>query len=436
MDTHSTPARGSKICMLTYQDSPTCLPPMFNEGVSLARSGFEVDALCLGSSTSPSPTEVHVPGFTTRRIPIWTRSFFHSLFGVGTAHPAIAAVQYVLSYAEYAVKASARALSSRADLYEAHDLPTLLPAILAAKLRGKPVVYHAHELWSEKHAKVPFAAVWRLLDRMLVPRCDEVVTPDEHRSRIYRDEFRARSTPMTVRNCPPYRPPIESTVLRDELASRGIRCSTIVLYQGLIDSMRCIEEITAATHHFDDGVVLVAIGSGFGAWSDPAAALAGHPRIVVLPRVRYEDLPPYTASADAGIVLYRNDCRNNYLCAPNKVFEYMMMGLPVIAASTPGMLELVQGEEVGLCVNPEDPQEIAAAVNRLAADVALRARMKANALRLSRSRYNWENESRPLFERYRSLLVSGGRHASAPVLGGAGGPELAPPGHGAQVARR
>ncbi len=410
MATEPAHARAPKMCMVAYHDCPTSLPSMWNEGVSLARSGFEVDLLCLGSASTSSPTEAHAPRFTMRRIQIRTRSFFHSLFGRGTAHRAVAAAQYVLSYGEFIVKALARALSSRADVYAAHDLPPLLPTVLAAKLRGKPIVYHAHELWSEAHAKVPFAWFWRLMDRALVPRCDEVVTPDETRSLIYREELRARTTPLTVRNCPPYRPSvIESTILRDELTRRGIACSTIVLYQGLVDSMRCIEEIAEASRHFDDGVVLVIMGIGFvGRWADPASALAGHERIVVLPRVPPEDLPPYTASADAGILLYRNDCRNNYLCAPNKLFEYMMMGLPVIAANYPGMLKLVEGEGVGLCVNPEDPREIAAAVNRLAADAGARARMKANGLRLSRDRYNWENEFRPLLERYRSLLMSDG----------------------------
>lgn len=402
-----------KICMLAYHEWPTALPPMCNEGVSLARAGFEVDLLCLASASGSNPTEVHVPGFTMRRIPIRTRSFFHSLFGRGTARGAVAAAQYVLSFAEFGVKALAGALSSGADVYEAHDLPPLLPALVAAKLRRKPIVYRAHELWSETHAKVRFAWFWRLLERALVPRCDEVVTPDEGRSRIYREELRARKMPLTVRNCPRYRSPIESTILRDELARRGIPCSTILLYQGLVDSMRCIEEIAEATRHFDEGVVLVIIGTGFvGRWADPGSALAGYGRIVVLPWVRQEDLAPYTASADAGILLYRNDCRNNYLCAPNKVFEYMMAGLPVIAANYPGMLKLVQAEDVGLCVNPDDPHEIAAAVNRLAADAGARARMKANGLRLSRDRYNWENEFRPLFERYRSLMVGDDAHAS------------------------
>lgn len=399
--------RAPKIAMLAYHEWPASLPPMWNEGVSLAREGFEVELACLAEAGAPAASEAPAPGFTVRRMKLRTRSFFHAAFGRGTPSRAVAAVQHLLSYGEFVVKALAGALASRADVYEAHDLPPLLPAVLAAKLRGKPVVYRAHELWSEAHAKVRFAGFWRLLDRVLVPRCDAVVTPDEGRSRVYRDEFRARAPPLTVLNCPPYRRPLESAVLRDELARRGLAGSTIVLYQGLLDSMRCIEEIAEATRHFDEGVVLVVIGSGFGEkWRDPAAALAGYERIVVLPRVAPDELPPYTASADAGIVLYRNDCRNNYLCAPNKVFEYMMMGLPVIAAGFPGMLKLVEGEGVGLCVDPEDPRAIAAAVNRLARDAGARAAMRERALQLSRERYNWEREFRPLLERHRALVAS------------------------------
>jgi len=398
-------AHRRKVCMLAYCDSPTALPSMLNEGASLAGAGFEVESLCLASADAPSPSESHAPGFRTRRFPVRVREFFQGLLGFATSDRRLAAVQRVLSYAEYVSKAFVHALKSGADLYAAHDLPPLLPTVLAAKLRRKPVVYRAHELWSETQAHVPFAWFWRFLDRSLVPLCDQVVTPEENRSRIYREEFGAKRPPLTVRNCPPYKSPIESTRLRDELARQGIAFSTIVLYQGLIDSMRCIEEVAEATRYFDEGVVLVIIGSGWGKWADASSVLSGHDRIVVLPRVAYGELPPYTASADIGILLYRNDCRNNYYCAPNKVFEYMMMGLPVIAANYPGMLTLVEGGGVGLCVDPQDPKQIAAAVNRMAADSEARRAMRANGLRLSRERYNWENEFRPLFERYRLLLA-------------------------------
>ena len=410
MASGSINAHRPKVCMLAYCDSPTALPSMLNEGASLAGAGFEVESLCLASAATP-PSEAHAPGFRTRRFPVRVREFFQGLLGFAPSGRRLAAVQRVLSYAEYVSRAFVHALKSGADLYAAHDLPPLLPTVLAAKLRRKPVVYRAHELWSEAQAHVPFAWFWRFLDRSLVPLCDQVVTPEENRSRIYREEFGAKRPPLTVRNCPPYKSPIESTRLRDELARQGIAFSTIVLYQGLIDSMRCIEEVAEATRYFDEGVVLVIIGSGWGKWTDASSVLSGHDRIVVLPRVPYGELPPYTASADIGILLYRNDCRNNYYCAPNKVFEYMMMGLPVIAANYPGMLALVEGGGVGLCVDPQDPKQIAAVVNRMAADPEARRSMRANGLQLSRERYNWENEFRRLFERYRSLLADAPRRA-------------------------
>ena len=151
------------------------------------------------------------------------------------------------------------------------------------------------------------------------------------------------------------------------------------------------------------------MGTGYGKWASPATALAAYERIVVLPPVPYKEVVPYTASADIGILLYRNDCRNNYYCAPNKLFEYMMMGLPMIAANYPGMLPLVEGEGVGLCVDPESPEAIAASVNSLAADPDRRERMRGNGLRLSRDRYNWEIESTPLLQLYGSLASTDAR---------------------------
>jgi glycosyltransferase involved in cell wall biosynthesis len=388
--------------MVAYWDSPTALPPMFNHAVSLTAAGFDVEMVCLAPHGAPARAEVPVPGLRTTRLHIRSRRALQAVVG-RTGNRGLAAIQYAASYLEFLAKAIVAAFRSRADVYEANDLPPLLATVIAARLRGRPVVYRAHELWSEATAHVPFAGFWRFMERTLVPRCDYVVTPEENRSRIYQAELGARRPPLTVRNCPPYRQRVESDRLREDLRRRGIHGSTIALYQGLVDSMRCIEEIAEATRFFDDGIVLVIMGTGYGRWASPATALAGFDRIVVLPPVAYGDLLPYTASADIGILLYRNDCRNNYYCAPNKLFEYMMMGLPVIAPDYPGMVPLVEGEEVGLSVDPASPRAIAAAVNRLAADPQGRARMRDRGLRLSRDRYNWAVESTPLLQLYRRL---------------------------------
>jgi len=395
----------ARVCVVTYGDSAASLPALLHGGLSLASAGFQVDLL--NSEAAPPSADQHAPGFRSHRFPLRIRNAFRTLRVRGPATRAIAAIVQLLSYCEFIFRAAVTAYRMRADVYEAHDLPALLPTLLAARVRGKPLVYRANEIFSEGHARVPFARLWRALDQLLVPFCDEVVTPEEHRSRIYREEYGAKKEPLTVRNCPPYRPPIESARLRDELRQRGVAFSTLVLYQGLIHPMRCIEELAEATRSFDEGVVLVVLGKGFGSWSDPQARLAGYERMVVLPRVPYHELAPYTASADIGVLLYRNDCRNNYYCAPNKLFEYMMMGLPMVAPSFPGIVPIVEGGNTGLCVDPAQPKQIAAAVNELARAPELRRRMKENGLRLTRERYNWETEFAPMLELYRALLAPG-----------------------------
>ena len=328
--------------MVTYGDSPASLPPLLHEGLSLAAAGFQVDSV--HSEAAPPSADQHSPGFRSHTFRLRIRGTFRALKAGAPGTRAIAAVVKLLSYGEFIVKATVAAYRMRADLYVAHDVPALLPTLLAARLRGKPLVYRANEIFSETHAQVRFAWFWRGLDRLLVPSCDEVVTPEEHRSRIYKEEYGAKKEPLTVRNCPPYRLPVESTRLRDELRRRGVDFSIILLY--------------------------------------------------------------------------RNDCRNNYYCAPNKLFEYMMMGLPVIAPSFPGIVPVVEGGNTGLCVDPAQPKQIAAAVNELARAPELRRRMKENGLRLTRERYNWETEFAPLLERYRGLL--------APVAAGEVRPSTAP----------
>ena len=156
--------------------------------------------------------------------------------------------------------------------------------------------------------------------------------------------------------------------------------------------------------YVDPGIVLVLVGGGFKDWQAPDSIVNVLNKVVVVPRVPYEELREYTASADIGVLFYRNDCRNNYYCAPNKVHEYMMMGLPVITCDYPGIKKIVEQENVGLCVNPEQPKAIAEAIHTLVRNQELYHRMKQNCLRVSRDIYNWENEAQKLYTEYVRIL--------------------------------
>ncbi len=396
------------LCMILYHTNPSATPPLYNAGVSFAREGFEVETICLSTLPDYPELEEVVPGYRIRRFYFRTRTFFHKRFGLSPSNPIVAGLQYILSYTEFVIRTVHRALRLKADLYEAHDLPALFPALVAAKMRRKPIVYHAHELYPEMHKDLRFVGFWKFLEKIFVPRATLVVTPEEHRSRIYREEYGAARPPLTIANCPPYQPPIRSTKLREILAERGLTAETIILYQGLLDPSRCVEELVAAAKSFDRGILLVLLGAGFKGLDSLQAAVDAVNNVVLLPRVQYNDLFQYTASADIGVLFYRNDCRNNYYCAPNKLYEFMMMGLPVITCDYPGLKKFVEGKELGYCVNPEKPEEIARAVNRLAADKAERARFSANGLRLAREEYNWQREFERLSAAYGRIFSENG----------------------------
>lgn len=398
------PERGPfTICAITYLIRPQNLPPFYNAALSFTRAGIQVHAFGTVGRVGVKRHEEIAPGFTFGRITLRSRVIFHHIPGRLGDNVFTAVLQYLFSYVEYNVKTFLRARHCPADIVEAHDLPSLFCARLLAWHKRCPVVYHAHELWSEMGPHIRFRSFWRWLEKRLIRGIDLIVTPEENRARIYRDEYGAPEIPLVIANCPPFKPVSRGTILRELTAAKEIKSSCIVLYQGLITRERCIDEIVAATEFVGDNIALAIVGHGIDEWSDPPSRIPPGRRIVHLPHVAYEKLSDYTASADIGLLFYRNTCRNNYFCAPNKLYEYMMMGLPVITCNYPGLVAFVEGEEIGICVDPEDPRAIAGAINRISGDETLRSRMSGNCLRLAKERWNWEREFPRLYDAYSNL---------------------------------
>jgi glycosyltransferase involved in cell wall biosynthesis len=122
-----------------------------------------------------------------------------------------------------------------------------------------------------------------------------------------------------------------------------------------------------------------------------------------------QELHEYACSADVGVVIYENTSLNNYHAAPNKLYAYLMAGLPMVASDFPGLHEIVVGEGVGAVFDPTSEESIAAAISGLLADAGTLREMGERARELAETRYNWDVESERLLEAYASL---GGRVTS------------------------
>ncbi|CAN5854588.1 hypothetical protein BH23CHL8_BH23CHL8_03680 [soil metagenome] len=216
--------------------------------------------------------------------------------------------------------------------------------------------------------------------------------------------------PAVLLNCPPaWRPdepgPIASDLIRGATGLAQDR--PIVLYQGGFSVDRGVEELVAAASQptlTDLGAAIVFMG--YGRLEDfLREAARSHPdRIWVLPAVPPDELMPWTASADVAFVGQPPRTLNQQMNLPNKLFESIMAGVPVVVSVGNEQCRLVSVEGVGRCVDVDDPSAIAAACAELISRSSEeRQRLRAHCRSVALARYTWEHAATGLLDSYRRL---------------------------------
>jgi glycosyltransferase involved in cell wall biosynthesis len=219
--------------------------------------------------------------------------------------------------------------------------------------------------------------------------------------------------PTVLLNCPPaWRPdepgPIASDRIREAAGIEDGR--PIVLYQGGFSVDRGIEELIAAASNphltaLDAAVVFM----GYGRLESfiRAAAERDPRRVHLLAAVPPDELMSWTASADVSFVGQPPRTLNQRLNLPNKLFESLMAGVPVIVSEGNEQCRLVEAERVGSCVDIDDPAVVAAAcADLITRPEDERAALRAHCRRVALERYTWEGNASGLLEVYRRLATS------------------------------
>ena len=298
-------------------------------------------------------------------------------------------------------------LRTPADVYHASDITALPACYIAARLRHKPLIFEPYELPLAQ----PWITRWRLLHavsvcilRSIVPQCAGVIIT----SPAYAGEMRRRyggRAPVVIRNIPEYQPPIASDRLRRRLGLDSARY--IALYQGNLQADRGLDALVYAAKFLTPGVVVVMMGGGAdrGAFERLIANEGVGDRVKIIPPVPYAELLRWTASADLGLVIFRTEAVSYQLALPNKVFEYVMAGVPVLVSPLEAVVDLVERYQVGRAIASASPQAVGLAINNLLSDRDARARMRRNALAAAKRELRWEVESQRLLQLYRDVLA-------------------------------
>lgn len=283
--------------------------------------------------------------------------------------------------------------NERPFAFHAHDLTTALIGLSAAKTANAHCVCDFHEWYSEnvswsagRNCYVPHPwvkkLIYKLAELVVMHRASAIVTVcDSIANDLNSERYFSRRKIEVIRNIPPVRRG-DSAVCHDLRAEIGVGDDTfIVLWQGGVGPTRLIEPIVEAFEHITRGVLVIR-GPAIERFGLDYLALArargAEGRVFCLPPVPSAEVVPAAVGAGAGVWSLPNLCKNFYYALPNKIFEYLAAGLPILGADFPEVRRIVRRYEVGLCFDPDDPKSIAGQINRMIENPDLVKSFRAN----------------------------------------------------------
>ena len=284
------------------------------------------------------------------------------------------------------------------DVCQAHDADALEAAAETAARCEAKLIYDSHEIWVDQPFIRSQEAVdhWAALEAKYLPRADAVITVSEPFARVLEERYGLASV-TPVHNCQDLIGPVVEgrDTLRERFGGRPV-----ALYQGVLGPDRGLEELVcSAAHQERVGIAIRGYGERRGALEVLARDFA---HVEILPPVPSETIVAHAAEGTFGVIPFLPTCLNHYWNTPNKLFEFMMAGLPIASADLPDLRRFIEGHRIGLMFDPYNFEDIARALVELAEHPELEA-MGERAYQACAERFHWEEESKALLRVYAAL---------------------------------
>jgi len=298
------------------------------------------------------------------------------------------------------------ATSMPADVIVAHDLPMLPSAYAVANRHQAKLVYDSHELYAEQEFSRKECALWRSIEDKYIRDCDLRMTVNPSIAKELQQRYQIEQ-PLVIRNCEmlPDPLPTNSKLFHQAFSLDG--SAKLILYQGGVSPNRNLKTlIQMMTYISDSSIHLVFLGDGQykASLKKLGSKLNLQKNIHFHAAVSQSQLLDYTASADIGLIPYQGNCLNNRYCTPNKLFEFVVAGIPMIASDLPELRRMFHDYNLGMITNTASPMVFAKVVESLLGDPE---KMDAYTAAVHKARLilNWQHEQQALVHAYRDLSV-------------------------------
>ncbi|MFP4555817.1 MAG: glycosyltransferase [Bacteroidales bacterium] len=303
-----------------------------------------------------------------------------------------------LFYAAYNIYAFFYLIFHKYNLVQANDLDTLLAARLAAFIKRKPLVYDSHELFTEVPELVyrpKVKRVWLWLERRLVPGLRFCSTVSDGLSNELYIRYGKKFT--LIRNLPLSKKKVE------EYNPNG----RIIIYQGALNVGRGLERLIKAMQYVSDATLQI-VGSGDIA--DKLVSLTQKYNVENVVsfygRLPLEELHTITSKATIGVSLEEDMGLNYRFALPNKLFDYIQAGLPVMVSNLPEMKGVVDDYDIGVSVSGDsNAYALAIQINKMLDSKKKLEKWHLNALKAS-DELVWEKEKIKLINLFDKALLN------------------------------
>lgn len=345
--------------------------------LALQKAGYEV--LLVGRKQRKSPPMDERP-YTTHRMKL--------LFEKGP-----------LFYAEYNIRLFFFLLFHRANLLLSNDLDTILPNYFISRLKDCKMLFDSHEYFTETPELVnrpKVQKVWKSIEGFVVPKLDEMITVCDSIAELFREKYGVKC--HVIRNIPSKKamPPKGDKAALDLPTDKHL----LVLQGSGINIQRGAEELVQAIQYLDDSLLMI-IGGGdvLPILKQMVEQLQITERVRFFPRMPYQQMMAYTQLAELGFCLDKDTNLNYRFSLPNKLFDFIQAGVPIIASHLTEIEKIIRQYDLGLFIESHEPTTIAATIKDALSDAERYGCWKQH-LAVAAQDLCWENEEQKLLEIY------------------------------------
>ncbi len=292
-----------------------------------------------------------------------------------------------------------------ADILVSNDLDTLPANFLAAKLKKIPLVFDSHEYFTgvpELSNRPRIQRIWKRIEKICLPNVDQAITVNDSIAKIYKEEY--NKSFEVIRNVPNITKPFlkDRSSLRTELGLPQNK--HIIILQGAgINIDRGAEELVEAMTYLNDYLLLI-VGSG-----DVLPKLKKivsknnlKQNVFFISKQPIDVLRKYTAASNLGVTLDKDTNINYKYSLPNKIFDYIHAGIPVLASNLPEISKIVTQYNIGKICPDHKPKTIANCIREMIESEDKMEIWEDNTI-FAAKEFNWDKEKEKLLAIFKKI---------------------------------